>query len=175
MQRFIPLTLVLALMSLFLVMMLRDRDPREIKSVMIDRPAPVYSLPSLYDEGQLVSSTALQSGKPVLVNFFASWCVPCRAEHGSLMKLAAEYKIPIIGIAYKDDPAASRRFIESLGNPYTEVGVDRDGRTGIDWGVTGVPETFLIDGQGMVRYRHWGPILDDGLGAKLLPEIRRVS
>jgi len=110
-----------------------------------------------------------------LVNFFASWCVPCRAEHDNLMKLAGELKIPIIGIAYKDDPKRSLAFLDELGTPFTKTAQDRDGRVGIDWGVTGVPETFLIDGDGIIRYRHWGPIVGDSMEKRLLPQLRELG
>ncbi|TNE64663.1 MAG: DsbE family thiol:disulfide interchange protein [Alphaproteobacteria bacterium] len=171
MQRFLPLVVVLALVVLFLAMMLSDRNPKEIKSVIVGREAPAFSLPGLKDATATITDADLKSGQPILVNFFASWCVPCRAEHEHLMELARERHIPIIGIAYKDDPEKARAFLEELGDPYMVTANDADGRTGIDWGVSGVPETFVIDGKGIVRYRHWGPVVDGNIEAKVMPAI----
>lgn len=170
MQRFLPLIIVVALFAIFLQMMTDgDRNPNEIKSVMVGKPVPTFTLPAVVDgEGQL-SDGFLKSGKPMLVNFFASWCVPCRAEHENLMKLANEHGITIVGIAYKDRHADALAFLDELGNPFRRTALDRDGRLAIDFGVTGVPETFVINGDGMITYRHWGPIVGDGLEAKLLP------
>lgn len=174
MKRFFPLFVVVALVALFLGVMLSDRNPKELDSVFIGRAAPEFSLPALYEGAPNLTQADLEVGEPVLVNFFASWCVPCRAEHDSLMELAGRYKVPVIGISYKDDPERSRGFLEELGNPFAKTGVDRDGRVAIDWGVTGVPETFLVDGDGVVRYRHWGPIVGSSLEDKLLPELERL-
>jgi len=173
--RYIPILVVVGLLLVFLKMMGDGRNPKEIKSVLIDKPAPVFVLPALEEGGAGISNADLQTGKPMLVNFFASWCVPCRAEHENLMKLAYEKGIPIIGIAYKNDAAKAREFLDELGNPYAKTGLDRDGRTGIDWGVTGVPETFLIDGEGIVRYRHWGPIAGDTLEQRLVPKMEGLQ
>ncbi|WP_417449484.1 DsbE family thiol:disulfide interchange protein [Kordiimonas sp.] len=176
MQRFLPLIIVLALFAVFLRMMtLEDRNPNEIKSVMIGKAVPEFTLPGLMPAETEIGHEALKSGQPVLVNFFASWCVPCRAEHENLMKLAGEHGATIIGVAYKDDPAKARAFLEELGNPYSRAAVDRDGRLAIDFGVTGVPETFVISGDGMISYRHWGPIVGDGLETKLLPAYEAVK
>lgn len=170
MQRFLPLIIVFALFAIFFVMMTNeDRNPNEIKSVMIGKPAPAFALPGLVEGEGEITDAFLKSGKPTLVNFFASWCVPCRAEHESLMKAANEHGITIIGIAYKDKPEAARGFLDERGNPYSRTALDQDGRLAIDFGVTGVPETFVIGGDGIITYRHWGPIVGDGLEAKLLP------
>jgi cytochrome c biogenesis protein CcmG/thiol:disulfide interchange protein DsbE len=175
MQRFVPLVLVLLLFGLFLKMLTdEDRNPQEIKSVMIGRSAPAFSVPSLLHEGDLLTEAALKTGKPVLVNFFASWCLPCRAEHENLMEIGARRGFDIIGIAYKVEPGKSRAFLDEMGNPYALTGVDRDGRLAIDWGVTGVPETFLISGDGTITYRHWGPIVGDSFEMKLLPAMEAL-
>jgi len=174
-RRFIPLLIVFAIFAVFFKMMGGDRNPKEIKSVLIDKPAPAFSLPALAEGGAAITEADLKTGKPILVNFFASWCVPCRAEHDNLMKLADELNIPIIGIAYKDDPKRSLAFLDELGTPFTKTAQDRDGRVGIDWGVTGVPETFLIDGDGIIRYRHWGPIVGDSMEKRLLPQLRDLE
>ena len=170
MQRFLPLIIVFALFAVFLHMMTdEDRNPNEIKSVMIGKPVPAFTLPGLMAGEGDITEDFLKSGKPMLVNFFASWCVPCRAEHESLMKAANEHGITIVGIAYKDRHADALAFLDELGNPYRRTALDRDGRLAIDFGVTGVPETFVIDGNGQIAYRHWGPIVGDGLETKLLP------
>lgn len=176
MQRFIPLILVLGLFGLFFMLLTQeDRNPQEIKSVMIGRTVPQFAVPALTDGAPDVTEADLKTGKPKLVNFFASWCVPCRAEHESLMEIGNRYGIDIIGVAYKDDPAKSRAFLDELGNPYARMGVDRDGRLAIDWGVTGVPETFLIGGDGIITYRHWGPIVGDSFEQKLMPALEAVQ
>jgi len=174
-RRYIPLLIVVAIFALFLKMLGGDRNPKEIKSVLLDKPVPVFSLPALYEGKPSLTEADLKTGKPILVNFFASWCVPCRAEHDNLMRLAHDQGVPIIGIAYKDEPQRSIGFLEELGNPFVATVKDRDGRTAIDWGVTGVPETFLIDGDGILRYRHWGPIVGDSLEKRLLPQLKELQ
>jgi len=174
-QRLIPLMVVAALMLLFLGMMLSDRNPKEIDSVLIGKPVPDFSLASLLEGAPALTAADLKTGKPVLVNFFASWCVPCRAEHENLMILAGEYRVPLIGIAYKNEADKARGFLMELGNPFSKTGLDLDGRVGIDWGVSGVPETFLIDGDGVIRYRHWGPIVGDSLTERLVPQLEALQ
>jgi len=170
MQRFLPLIVVLALFAVFYTMMMdTERNPNEIKSVLIGKPVPEFTLPGLMEGEAVLDSAFLKTGQPMLVNFFASWCVPCRAEHENLMKVANEHGVTVIGIAYKDKPDAARGFLDELGNPYRRTALDLDGRLAIDFGVTGVPETFVIAGDGTITYRHWGPIVGDGLEAKLLP------
>ncbi|MFC4346439.1 DsbE family thiol:disulfide interchange protein [Kordiimonas lipolytica] len=176
MQRFVPLVIVLSMFGLFFFMMTdEDRNPNEIKSVIIGKPAPTFSIPGLEPDAPALSSADLKTGQPVFVNFFASWCVPCRAEHESLMALAREHGARVIGIAYKDTPDRALAFLDELGDPFTKTGADLDGRVAIDWGVTGVPETFLVDGSGTVVYRHWGPIVGDGLEAKVLPALEAAK
>jgi len=172
MARFAPLIFVAALFGMFLYLMTQDdRNIREIKSVLIGKPVPAFSLPGLSADAEGLTSADLKTGEPVLVNFFASWCVPCRAEHDSLMALAGDHGVKIIGVAYKNEPARALAFLDELGNPFARTASDLNGRLAIDFGVTGVPETFIIDGSGVITYRHWGPIVGDSLEAKLLPAL----
>jgi len=174
-MRFIPLMVVIALVVLFVSMMGGDRNPQEIKSVLVGKEAPSFSLPALAGGPVPLTEVDLKTGKPLLVNFFASWCLPCRAEHENLMRIAKEVGVPIIGISYKDTPEKSLRFLDELGDPFLKTASDLDGRVAIDWGVTGVPESFLLDGNGIVRYRHWGPIVGDSLEKRLLPKLKEIS
>lgn len=171
--RFIPLIALFALVVLFYSMMGGDRNPQEIKSVLVGKEVPAFTLPVLGKDGQKTEAVLI-TGKPLLVNFFASWCAPCRAEHDNLMRLSREYGLRIVGIAYKDDPRKSQAFLDELGNPYALTLIDRDGRSAIDWGVSGVPESFLVDARGTIIYRHWGPIIGDGLEKRLLPKLQEL-
>lgn len=172
MQRFIPLIVVLGLVAVFFHMMtLEDRNPNEIKSVMIGKHVPEFQLPGLRQgEGELTNAYFTRD-EPVLVNFFASWCVPCRAEHDNLMALAREYGVAIVGVAYKDRHTDALEFLDELGDPFARTVLDRNGRLAIDFGVTGVPETFVVDAKGIITYRHWGPVLGDGLEKAILPAL----
>lgn len=128
-----------------------------IKSVLIGHPAPEFTLPSLTDPTHPVSSKALL-GKPYVLNVWATWCRECRLEHESLLQIQRLNQAPIIGLNWKDDDAGALAWIDQLGNPYTQIAVDKDGRTAIDWGVYGAPETFLIDANGIVIHKHVGPL-----------------
>ncbi|MEL6584993.1 MAG: DsbE family thiol:disulfide interchange protein [Pseudomonadota bacterium] len=145
------------------------RDPNAIPSVLISQPVPDFALPSI--EGMategLSSGDLANLGQPALVNVFASWCVPCRAEHPILTRMAEEDGVLLYGINYKDRPDAARAWLEELGNPYAQIGADFPGRVSIDWGVTGVPETFVIGADGTVVYRFAGPIVGADAVAKL--------
>ncbi len=138
-------------------------DPARIPSPLVGRPAPAFAAEGL--------ATADLEG-PALVNIFASWCVPCRAEHPLLTRLAAD-GVAIYGIAYKDRPEAAHAFLAELGNPYRKVGLDEDGRAGLEWGVTGVPETFVLDGESTVVFKHTGPLTPDAVRRDLLPALGR--
>lgn len=137
-----------------------DRDPSYMPSPLIGQAAPSVAGPSLL-EGAEVGDDMVGAGKPVLVNFFASWCLPCRVEHPVLSEIVGETGIAVIGINYKDDPDAGRAFLDELGNPYAAVVTDRTGGVSINWGVAGLPETFVVDADGTVVYRHFGPILPE--------------
>ena len=126
------------------------RDPRVLPSALIDKAAPEFSLPPLAGKPGLARGDLL--GKVTLLNFWASWCAPCRIEHPLLMRIARE--VPLVGIAYKDKPEDSIRFLDQLGDPFRAVGVDHDGRVAIEFGLYGVPETYVTDGAGKIRYLH---------------------
>jgi len=144
-----------------------------LPSALIDKPAPNFELPPLPGHEPGFSSADL-TGHVSLVNTFASWCTPCRAEHPVLNALAAERRVPIYGIDYKDKEEAAVAWIAALGNPYTRIGAD-DGRVGIDWGVYGVPETFVVDGAGRIRYKHVGPLTQADLDRTILPLVAKLE
>jgi cytochrome c biogenesis protein CcmG/thiol:disulfide interchange protein DsbE len=148
-----------------------ERDMSQLPSAMVGKPAPAIMLPSLLDEGQTISPGDF-AGRAFLVNVFASWCAPCRAEAPALVLLAGD--IPIMGIAYKDRPEDSRKFLADYGNPFAAIGIDRDGDAGMKWGVYGVPETFLVGADGTILLRHAGPIDRRVLDELLLPAIREL-
>ncbi|MGE0211048.1 MAG: DsbE family thiol:disulfide interchange protein [Parvibaculaceae bacterium] len=176
---FLPLLVFAGLAVLFLVR-LQDDDPSRIPSVLLNKPAPVTELPpleGLSKDGVPVPGlkSADFEGHVTLVNVWASWCAPCREEHPQLLALAQEPGVRLVGINYKDNPENARRFLGALGLPFAAVGVDESGRTAIDWGVYGVPETFLVDRKGVIRYKHIGPISATGLEQTLLPKVRAIA
>jgi cytochrome c biogenesis protein CcmG/thiol:disulfide interchange protein DsbE len=148
-------------------------DPERLPSALIDRPAPEFVLPPLNDKPGLARADL--GGRVMLVNFFASWCAPCRIEHPVLARFAASGRVPVYGIDYKDKPEDALKWLGSLGDPYGRIGVDRDGRIAIDWGVYGVPETYLVDRAGRVRYRYAGPVTAEVLKQEILPRIEALN
>ncbi len=166
----LPVILFTALAAIFLVR-LYGGDPSVVPSVLINRPAPEFALAPLeglrdasgsipgLSRGDLVIPAGEGGASVSIVNVWASWCVPCRDEHPVLMELARDERVRVLGINYKDRPENARRFLGALGNPYSAVGVDPNGRSAIDWGVYGVPETFIVDRDGIIRHKHIGPIL----------------
>jgi cytochrome c biogenesis protein CcmG/thiol:disulfide interchange protein DsbE len=174
----LPLVAFLALAALFFSRL--GVDSQRLPSALVGKPAPVFSLPPLEGAGVPAFSDAdLRKGAVTLVNIFASWCGPCRDEHPLLMRLAADESLKkagvrIAGLSYKDDPANSLRFLKELGAPYDMIGVDRGGRAGVEWGVYGVPETFVVRGDGVIAYKHIGPLTEQSLRDKLLPEIEKA-
>jgi cytochrome c biogenesis protein CcmG/thiol:disulfide interchange protein DsbE len=145
-----------------------------VPSALIDRPVPAFALDPLLT-GEPALSDADLGGRVVLVNFFASWCVPCRIEHPLLEQLAAEQGLAIYGIVYKDDPAAIRRWLDDLGSPYERVAIDPESRTALDFGVYGVPETYVVDRDGRIRFRFAGPLDPVTIEKTLLPLIAEIS
>ncbi|MGI9483972.1 MAG: DsbE family thiol:disulfide interchange protein [Hyphomicrobiales bacterium] len=175
----LPLVLFAALAVVFLIR-LNAGDPSKLPSALIGKPVPKFDLTpveGLMSDGKPVeglSAKALTGSKVSVVNFWASWCPPCRVEHPFLMDLGKRDDIHVYGINQKDKPGNARRFLGHYGNPYIKVGADPKGRVSIDWGVYGLPETFVVDGQGIIRYKHVGPITADTL-ERLLPAIEEAK
>lgn len=151
------------------------RDPSVLPSALLDQPLPVLSLPPIEAYGE----TGLQSddlpGEPVLINVFASWCAPCRIEHPVLDRLTREEGVPLYGINYKDQPAAAAAWLVEMGDPYAAIGADADGRAAIDLGVYGVPETFIVDGDGRIVYRHAGAVMPRDVEQTILPILKSLQ
>jgi cytochrome c biogenesis protein CcmG/thiol:disulfide interchange protein DsbE len=169
----LPVALFLVLAGYFAVALYSGRDPSLLPSALIDQPAPDFALAG-FDGKDGLSLDALK-GKVAVVNFFASWCVPCRAEEPLLMRLAAQEHVALYGIAYKDKPADAKRYLDQLGDPYRGIGLDESGRTAIDFGVYGVPETYLIDKAGHIRFRYVGPLTAEALEQQLLPRLKALG
>lgn len=168
---FVPLAVAL-IVGVFLAIGL-TLNPREIPSPLIGKPVPEFKLPPVQGRTLGLSSTDLQ-GEVSLVNVFASWCVACRTEHPLLMTLKEKGAVTIHGLNYKDQPADAEKWLTDLGDPYTRTGADITGRVAIDWGVYGVPETFVIDRQGRIAYKQIGPINPEILEKTILPLIRQL-
>lgn len=171
---FVPLAVFAALAAVFLVMLLADRDASDIPSALIGQPAPETDLPPLNPTLSIGLNSKNFTGNVTLVNIWASWCAPCRQEHPVLMRLAADKRFVVAGINYKDDPANARGFLAELGDPFRVIGTDREGRKAIDWGVYGVPETFLVDRAGIIRFKHVGPLTDDAVRTVLMPQVEKA-
>jgi cytochrome c biogenesis protein CcmG, thiol:disulfide interchange protein DsbE len=151
-----------------------QRDPAYVPSPLIGKPAPEFRLRDLHQPGEVLSATTLQ-GRFGLVNVWGTWCAGCRQEHEVLLTLAEDSGVPILGINWKDDARLARQWLVELGNPYVAVAEDVDGRVAIDWGVYGAPETFLLDPQGIVRFKHIGPMTLDVWTQNFLPIIQAGS
>jgi len=176
-----PLAIFMVLAALF-VFALRAGDPSKLPSALIGKMAPPTELKPIEGltdgAGHPVAgftSLDLAQGEVSVVNFWATWCVPCLEEHPVLVRLKEKTGVRVFGINYKDQPAAARRFLGRYGNPFVAVGADGNGRTAIEWGVYGMPETFIVDGKGRIAYRHVGPITAEALEAKIVPAIRAAE
>jgi cytochrome c biogenesis protein CcmG/thiol:disulfide interchange protein DsbE len=174
----LPLLIFMGLAGLFWYA-LHTGDPSRLPSALIGKPVPDFTLPPLdglkAEDGtamQGFSSADLATGKPTIVNVFASWCVPCLEEHPMLMALSKEDGVRLYAINYKDDPASARRFLGRYGNPFARAGADTSGRVAIDFGVYGVPETYVISGDGKIAYRHVGPLTEQAITEKILPLVQ---
>ena len=169
MSRFlIPLVLVAVMIPVFVIGL--NRDPSEIPSPLLMKPAPEFELPSLKDPGQNVGSTDYK-GRLALLNVWATWCVGCRQEHDYLLRLANEIDIPLYGLNWRDRREDAVSWLQQLGDPYEASAYDEDGRVGIDWGVYGAPETFLINADGVVLYKHISPLTEEVWQKEFQPRI----
>jgi len=168
----VPLLGALAVLATFFLGLGRE-DADVLPSALIDKPAPEFDLPGLGATPGLSTADLREPGVKI-VNIWASWCGPCRIEHPWIEALADEGHT-VYGINYKDQPEAAQRFLDELGNPFARIGVDDTGRTGIEWGVYGVPETFVVDGAGRIVYKHVGPIQTGDLSSKILPAIEAAA
>lgn len=168
----LPLLLFAGLLPVFLLGL--GRDPSVVPSPLIGKPAPEFTLPPLEAGGEGFKTADL-IGQTTLVNFFASWCLPCKIEHPLLLKLKEEGRVQVAGIAYRDAPEATARWLAKRGNPYDRIGMDRKGRIAIDWGVYGVPESYLVDSKGHVRWKHVGVLTPDAWQKDFLPQINDME
>ena len=168
----IPLV-VFALLAAFLAVGL-TRDPHQIPSPFIGKAAPAFRLEQLHDE-KLAFAPADMRGKVWLLNVWASWCVSCRAEHPLLVEMSQRHVVPIVGLNYKDKRDEGVQWLAKFGNPYSLSAFDVDGKVGIDYGVYGVPETFVIDKEGVIRYKQIGPITREALDKTILPLLKTLG
>lgn len=174
----VPFLIFIALTGLFAFGL--TGDPTKLPSALIGRPVPETAFPpleGLMQNGEAVAgfgAADLAKGEVSVVNFWASWCVPCIEEHPLLIKLRERSGVTIYGVNHKDQPEAGRRFLGRYGNPFAAVGTDRNGRGAIEWGVYGMPETFVIDGAGKIAFKHVGPISEESLERVLLPAIEKA-
>ena len=168
----LPLILFLALVVFLFVGL--SRDPNEIPSPLLDKPAPAFNLPQLADPQRSFKSEEMR-GRVWLLNVWASWCEACRDEHPVLLELARTRVVPIYGLNYKDEQRDALNWLEEFGDPYTTILVDADGRVGIDYGVYGVPETFVIDRNGVIRYKQIGPVTEEVLNNRIIPLVKELQ
>lgn len=168
----VPLILFIGLVAFLLVGL--NRDPREVPSPLINKPAPAFQLPQLHEPAKTFSADSMR-GKVWVLNFWGTWCVACREEHPLLVEFAKSGELPIYGVDYKDDREAARQWLNELGNPYALVAFDVEGRTSIDYGVYGAPESYLIDKNGVIRFKQIGPITREVWNNKMLPLARQLN
>lgn len=167
----LPLALFIVLAGYFVLALRPGYDPHTLPSAMINKEAPAFDLAGL--NGQGLALTALK-GTPVVINFFASWCVPCREEQPMLMRLSEREHVPLYGIDYKDTPQDAMKLLAQFGDPYRRVGLDPDGKVGLNFGVYGVPETYVLDSTGHIRRRFVGPLTAEEVDKELLPLLRAL-
>lgn len=168
----LPLLVFLALSVYFAIGL--GMDPKKLPSALIDKPVPEFELPPLLDTTPGLAKADF-GGEVVVVNVFASWCIPCRAEHPLVTRLAKNESVPVFALNWKDKKEDATAWLAELGNPYARIGHDLSGRAGIDWGVYGVPETYIIDKMGRIRFKQVGPLYPDLLNDKILPIIRELQ
>jgi cytochrome c biogenesis protein CcmG, thiol:disulfide interchange protein DsbE len=172
----LPLILFLGLAAIFLVQLMSGRDTQAVPSALIGQPAPLTNLPPVAGLDNVPGITPEDfKGKVTILNVFASWCAPCRDEHPVLIELAKDKRFQLIAINYKDKPEQAAAFLGELGNPYAKIGADVSGRAGIDWGVYGVPETYVIGPDGTIRHKHVGPLDAASVAKEILPEVAKAA
>ena len=152
-----PLIFFLSILLVFFYLLMIDRNPSEIPSALLNKNIPKFEAESLFKDKNFISSKEF-GNETTLVNFFATWCKPCLDEHVYIKRFSDEKMIKVIGINYKDNPKKAIQWLKKLGNPYSNVALDKNGRIAIDWGVYGVPETFVVNPEGIIKYRHAGPV-----------------
>ena len=152
----IPFIVFFFIVAVFFYLLTRDRNPSELPSVLLDKKVPIFETSMLLEKKNFISQDEFND-EIIVVNFFATWCVPCRAEHKYIKRLSNK-GIKIIGINYKDDPKQAILWLEELGNPYSNVAIDSNGSIAIDWGVYGIPESFIVNAKNVIQHRHVGPI-----------------
>jgi cytochrome c biogenesis protein CcmG/thiol:disulfide interchange protein DsbE len=167
---FVPLAALLALVGVSVFLLTREGERNRFTEGMVGQQAPAYALARLDSEAPPLTSEE-RRGRAYVINLFASWCAPCRAEHAQLMTLQRQ-GVEIVGIAYKDRPEASAAFLAELGNPFADIGLDPEGRFGLEIGVTGVPETFVIGPDGVIRAAYRGPLTEEAVRDVILPALR---
>ncbi len=153
----LPSIFFLLILLIFFYLLIIDRNPSELPSTLLDKNVPIFETESLLKNEKFISSKEF-GNEIILVNFFATWCKPCRDEHIYIKRFASKKGIKVIGINYKDNSKKAIQWLKELGNPYTNVAVDKSGRIAIDWGVYGIPETFIVNSKGIIKYRHVGPV-----------------
>ena len=176
MTRYLRYLVPLAIFMVLVAFLYRglSLDPKRVPSPLVGKPMPEFSLPRLQDPAATLSDTDLK-GKVSILNIWATWCVSCRAEHKVLLMLAKSDKVDIYGLNYKDERDKAKQWLVQLGDPYIANAFDADGRTGIDWGVYGAPETFIMDREGIIRHKHIGPLTVDALNNEILPLIAELQ
>jgi cytochrome c biogenesis protein CcmG/thiol:disulfide interchange protein DsbE len=170
----LPLVVFAGLAAIFLIQLRSGEDSSFVPSALIGHDAPATNLPPLAGSGLPGLASADFGGHVTLVNVWASWCAPCREEQPLLMTLKADPRFRLAGLNYKDKPENALRFLGEMGNPFAAIGVDESGRTAIDWGVYGVPETYLVGKDGRILYKHVGPFTQQSIAGELMPEIERA-
>jgi len=153
----LPSLFFLLILLIFFYLLIIDRNPSELPSTLLDKNVPIFETESLLKDEKFISSKEF-GNEIILVNFFATWCKPCRDEHIYIKRFSNKKVIKVIGINYKDNSKKAVQWLKELGNPYTNVAVDKSGRIAIDWGVYGIPETFIVNSKGIIKYRHVGPV-----------------
>ena len=156
----LPSIFFFIILSIFLYLLIIERNPSELPSNLLNKNVPIFEAESLFKDEKFISSQEFKN-EIILVNFFATWCKPCRDEHVYIKRFSNKKGIKVIGINYKDNSKKTIKWLKNLGNPYSDVLIDKNGRIAIDWGVYGIPETFIVNSKGIIKYRHVGPITNE--------------